>query len=294
MALVMALLCLGTFQLFVLPRVLLPVSPWWGLLLIPCVLSTTTNWSLIHEAIHRLLSPDHRLNDAFGRVLAAFFGSPFELLRFPHLEHHRLNGTVADRPEHYECARLTRGEARLRYYPKLVVGIYMAELAGTLICLMPDFVLRRVVRLFPKANEDDDRAETYLLQPGRLAQFRFDACCVIVLYAAAFLCYGPYWPFLALSIVARGVIVSIADNSYHYGAPLGAGPRSAYNLKLPGGAAVLHFNLHRVHHLHPTLPWSGLPAAFEADADKYDVGYASAMLRQFRGPISDREYTRAS
>jgi fatty acid desaturase len=293
MVLVTAFLCVGVFQLFGLPR-LLPVNPWWALLLVPSVLSTTTNWSLIHEAIHRLLVPSRRLNDVCGRALAVFFGSPFELLRFPHLEHHRLNGTVADRPEHYEHARLSRCEATLRYYPRLVVGIYATELAGTLICLMPNLVLRRVVRLFPKVHEDDDRAETYLLKRGRLAQFRFDACCVITLYAVAFWCYGTYWPLLALSILARGVIVSIADNSYHYGAPLGAGPRSAYNLRLPGGAGILHFNLHRVHHLHPTLPWSGLPAAFEADAERYDVGYASAMLRQFRGPISDRDYARTS
>jgi fatty acid desaturase len=65
-------------------------------------------------------------------------------------------------------------------------------------------------------------------------------------------------------------------------------------LKLPAGAGILNFNLHRVHHLHPTLPWSSLPAAFQADAETYDIGYASAMLRQFRGPIADREYARVS
>ncbi len=122
--LVTAFLCLGAFQLFILPLEFLAASPWWGLVLIPCALSTTTNWSLIHEAIHRLLAPNRRLNDVFGRALAVFFGSPFELLRFPHLEHHRLNGTIADRPEHYEDTRLTRGLAKLRYYPKLVMGIY--------------------------------------------------------------------------------------------------------------------------------------------------------------------------
>jgi len=285
-------LCVGLFQLFVLPRVLIPISPWWALSLIACAFLTTTNWSLIHEAIHRLLAPDRRLNDNCGRALAIFFGSPFELLRFPHLEHHRLNGTVADRPEHYESALLTRNQAALRYFPKLVLGIYAVEVAGTLICLMPRFVLRRVVRLFPKAHDDENRAEAFLLQPERLRKFRLDACLVILLYALAFWCYGYYWPLLALSIVARGVLVSIADNSYHYGAPLGAGARSAYNLKLSAGRGILNFNLHRVHHLHPALPWSCLPAAFQADAETYDVGYASAMLRQFRGPIADREYAR--
>jgi fatty acid desaturase len=294
LALVVAFLAIGGFQLFALPTLLHRFGPWWALLLIPCALSTTANWSLIHEAIHRLLAPTQRLNDLCGRALAIFFGSPFESLRFPHLVHHHMNGTVADRPEHYESARHTRRAVAVRYYPNLLIGIYAAELAGTFLCLMPRPLVRRVVNLLPKAHDEDARAESYLLEPNRLARLRVDACAIIALYALAFWCYGPYWPLLVLAILARGVLVSVADNSYHYGAPLGAGPRSAYNLRLPAGAAILHFNLHRVHHLHPTLPWSSLPGAFEADGERHDIGYVSAMLRQFRGPIPDSEYSRVS
>jgi fatty acid desaturase len=285
-----AFLCVGVVELFVLPLLILRASAWWALALIPCVLSTTTNWSLIHEAIHSLLSPSRRVNDASGRLLGIFFGAPFELVRFPHLLHHHMNGMVGDRPEYYEREKVSTGVAALRFYPQLLFGIYAVEVVGTFVCLMPRPVLRRVARLFPKASPNDTRAEMYLLQPDRLMQLRLDACLVIGLYALAFWSYGAWWPALALAIVGRGIITSIADNSYHYGAPLGAGARSAYNLKLPIGAGILHFNLHRVHHVHPTLPWSGLPAAFKADGESYDVGYASAMLRQFRGPISDRDY----
>ncbi|MGD0190047.1 MAG: fatty acid desaturase [Rhizomicrobium sp.] len=290
LALTAAFLCVGVFQLFVLPLLLVRTNVWWASALIPCVLSTTTNWSLIHEAIHGLLSPFRRVNDISGRLLAIFFGAPFELLRFPHLLHHHLNGTVADRPEFYEREKVSHGVATLKFYPVLIFGIYAVEVAGTFICLMPRQLLRRVAQVFPKAGPSDTRVEAYLLQPQRLMQVRIDACLVIGLYSLAFWSYGGWWPLLALSIVGRGIISSIADNSYHYGAPLGAGARSAYNLKLPIGASILHFNLHRVHHVHPTLPWSGLPAAFKADGESYDVGYASAMLRQFRGPIADRDY----
>jgi fatty acid desaturase len=285
---------LAGFQLFVLPLWVLPLNSWWALMLIACALSSTTNWSLIHEAIHRLLAANVRSNEAWGRLLAVLFGSPLEMLRFAHLLHHQLNGTPADRPEHYDAAKSSRARAAVRYYPYLVIGIYAAEVASTFACLMPRRVLERMTRLFPIEHGADARAAAYLLQRARLLQIRIDACFVILIYALAFWCYGQFWPLLALSILARGVLVSVADNSYHYRAPLGSGAGSAHNFRFRWGAGILHFNLHRVHHAHPTLPWARLPDAFRADAEHCDSGYLSALLHQFRGPISDRDYARLS
>jgi fatty acid desaturase len=254
---------------------------------------TTTNWSLIHEAIHSLLAPSQKTNDLYGRALSILFGAPFFLLRYPHLQHHRINGTIEDRPEYYDSAKRSRWVAAIRYYLNLLFGIYAVEIAGTFLCLTPRSVLRRVAQLFPKAHPADNSAELFLLKPERLAQIRFDAVLVLLFYATSFWLYGRYWWLLALALAARGILVSVADNSYHYGASLGSGPRSAYNFRFPLGAGILHFNLHRIHHMHPALPWIGLPAAFAADKDRHDIGYVSAMLVQFRGPISDREYPRA-
>jgi fatty acid desaturase len=281
-------------QLFVLPLWLLPADGWWALVLFACVLSTTTNWSLIHEAIHRLLAPSTRANETYGRLLAILFGAPLEILRFAHLLHHQLNGTAADRPEHFETARTSRARAAIRYYPYLVFGIYGAEIAGTIASLMPRSALERMTCLFPAEHGADTRAAAYLLQPKRLLELRFDASAVILIYGFSFWCYGRFWPLLALSIVARGILVSVADNSYHYGAPMAAGAGSAHNLKFSFGSGILHFNLHRIHHAHPNLPWIRLPDAFHADGEQYDGGYVSALLRQFRGPVSDKDYARSS
>lgn len=281
-------------QLFLLPLWLFPANSLWALLLIVCVLSTTTNWSLIHEAIHRLLAPTTRANDSCGRILAILFGAPLELLRFAHLLHHQLNGTAADRPEYFAASRTSRTRAAIRYYPTLVLGIYAAEVGGTLACLMPRPVLERLTRFFPAEHGADARAAAYLLQPKRLLELRLDACAVILVYAVSFWCYGHFWPLLALSIVGRGVLVSVADNSYHYRAPMDAGAGSALNFRFSLAGGILNFNLHRIHHAHPNLPWSGLPGAFRADGDRYDSGYVSALLRQFRGPVSDEDYARLS
>lgn len=292
--LVVIIAALQCIQLFVLPVWLLPANRLWALILIVCVFTTTTNWSLIHEAIHRLLAPNAKSNDACGRLLAVLFGAPFEILRFAHLLHHQLNGTAADRPEYFESARTPRSQAAIRYYPTLVLGIYAAEVLGTLVCLMPRPVIERMSRFFPAEHGADARAAAYLLQPKRLRELRIDAVAIVLIYGLSFWCYGHFWPLLALSIVGRGVLVSVADNSYHYRAPMGAGAESALNFQFAFAGSILHFNLHRIHHAHPNMPWIGLPAAFRADGDHYDCGYMSALLRQFRGPISDREYARLS
>ena len=290
--LVLLSVCTGMVQLFLVPA-LLPLSAWWALLLVGVALSTTTNWSLIHESIHRLLHPDARTNDLCGRVLSVLFGSPFESLRFAHLLHHAMNGTAADRPEYVEQPREPGWAVRTIFYPRLLFGIYAAEVAGTLAFLLPVPALRRVLMLLPKHGEGDTRAETHLLCRDRLVWLRIEATATVLLYTAAFILYGSNWALLALSIVARGVIISVSDNSYHYGAPLGSGAGSAYNFSLPLSAVILHFNLHRVHHRHPAVPWTALPATLKADNDRCDMSYAIGMLRQFQGPIASHDYARA-
>jgi fatty acid desaturase len=48
---------------------------------------------------------------------------------------------------------------------------------------------------------------------------------------------------------------------------------------------LMNHHLHRVHHQHPTLPWTALPALARVDAatPDTDAGYFRAALRQFRG-----------
>jgi hypothetical protein len=99
---------------------------------------------------------------------------------------------------------------------------------------------------------------------------------------------------LGLSVLGRAVLISVADNAYHYGTRLAA-PLEAMNLKLPRPLEgfVLAFNLHNVHHQHPGVPWYALRAAFTADGDRFHLGWFDAVGRQFRGPIpADREDVR--
>ncbi len=291
-ALAASLWAVALFVYYVLPLTLLPLSPWFALLLIPAVLTTTTNWSLIHEAIHSHFHGDPDVNDAFGRISGILFGAPYETLKFGHLLHHSINGTPADRPEYFDSSRASRFVAALVFYPRLMLGLYAAEVLGAFVCLLPRAVLVQVTRLFPSEG-GDVRAARYLLEPARLWAIRMDSVLALTAMGLAFWCYGASWPLLALAIAARGMLISFADNGYHYRAPLGQGVRSAYNLDFPFGAAILNFNLHQTHHRHPNLPWRALPQAFASDRESYDGPYFRTMVKQFNGPVAADEFPQA-
>ena len=59
------------------------------------------------------------------------------------------------------------------------------------------------------------------------------------------------------------------------------------NLRLPRflEAYVLAFNLHSVHHRHPGLHWYQLRETFLAEGDVFHLGWFTAVVRQFRGPV---------
>ena len=64
-----------------------------GVLLVTTVFAIVMNsvYATIHEAEHRMLFDDRRLNDGAGVLLALLFPAPFHLLRQGHLGHHLRN-----------------------------------------------------------------------------------------------------------------------------------------------------------------------------------------------------------
>lgn len=61
-------------------------------------------------------------------------------------------------------------------------------------------------------------------------------------------------------LLMRAFLISLMDNVYHYRTPLNV-TASGHNLSAPGFLAfgLLNFNLHRVHHTNPSVPWAMLP-----------------------------------
>ncbi len=278
-------------ELLVIPLVLLPRTTAWGWLLVPLSLTSTPLWSLLHECIHGSLVRNRAWNDGCGRALAVGYGAPFALLKAGHLLHHRFSRTPRERSEIYDPDTTSWGAQAPGYYLRLFGGLYLAEAASVLLAAAPRRLWSAVARRL-----DGPSTVTALLLNSvaerRLAAFRTDAALIMVLHVAAFIAYGRFWWMLLAALAARAILVSVADNAYHYGTRLDE-PLEAMNLRLPRPLEtfVLAFNLHGVHHRHPGLAWHDLRASFLADGGRFDLGWWTAVASQVRGPIAATDPT---
>jgi fatty acid desaturase len=278
--------------MIVLPLWLLPIDARWGCLLVPVALLTNFFWALHHEAIHGGFHQDRQRNLLAGRAMAVLLGSSFHVLRFGHLMHHQYNRNPIDRPDVYDPAQTPRLKARLGFLGTLVFGLYFAEIAAPLGCCLPRAAIRRIIG---RVYRGDDpaliairvAAQRQFLDRRRLRMIRTDVALAWALIGGSAIAFGEYWPMLAGFLIARGVMISVFDNVYHFGTPIDR-PEYARNLQLPTPLRllILNMNLHRLHHARPSLPWWELPAQFHAERDRYDAGLLRTALAQFAGPVA--------
>jgi fatty acid desaturase len=252
---------------------------------------TVSYWAVIHEAFHGALHPDRRVNDRLGRLLCILFGAAFAFLRYGHLIHHRFNRGPGDQSELYDARTTHPLVAKAYYYARLTVGLYAVEVIGNILALLPKRLLRPAVHVIflnndARAGASGAQAVRVLVDGPLLRDIRVDSVLALSAMAAAFWLWGAHWPWLAAALLMRGFFISFMDNAFHYGTPLNDS-KAAYNLKPPAGLGplLLNFNLHRVHHANPNLPWYALPAAFESAGESYDGGYIRTAARQWRGPV---------
>ncbi|WP_432992709.1 fatty acid desaturase family protein [Dactylosporangium sp. CA-233914] len=285
-ALVGAAFAVLLLQLFALPLLLLPLDPRWAWLLVPAALTTVPLWSLIHEAIHGTLLRERGWNDRLGRALAVGYGGPFTLLKAGHLLHHRYSRTQRERTEVYDPRKTSWLAAARTYYPRLLGGLYLAELLSVLLVVLPRPGWRMLVRRTDSLDSVTGLLLERVARRDNLRRFRLEAIAIVVTYTGSTLAYGRHAWLLWSAVGARALIVSLADNAYHYRTRLER-PLDAMNLALPRPLEffVLAFNLHNVHHRHPGLRWHELRAAFAADRDEIHLGWFTALARQFQGPI---------
>jgi hypothetical protein len=189
----------------------------------------------------------------------------------------------------FDGSRETWLHAALRHYGHLVGGMYLNSVLAGLGSLMPSRWLRKLVRarLDPQETESTTiarMAEAQLIDRC-LDSVRIDALLILAVGGASAAIYGPRWPIAAGLVLGRALLVSVFDNSYHYGTSLNA-RADAKNFALPAWACgfLLHTNLHRVHHAFPYLPWRTLPRAAPALA-RPDAPFVMGVLAQLKGPV---------
>ncbi|TAK04456.1 fatty acid desaturase [bacterium] len=277
---------INLYQFFILPLYFLPRSPWWALTLAPVAALNNPFWSLIHEAIHDMFHPSSRINAAAGRVLSVFFGSPFRVLRFSHLMHHKFNRTPLEGTELYDPERSSRFRAAPGYYFQILGGLYLLEFVSPLPFFLPLNRLRAWVQRSFKSDTLRGILFKSLMSDEAIREMRTDGLAVFALFGLSAFCYGEYWGLLVAALAVRAFLISFLDNVYHYRTPVND-IFYAGNLRLsrPLSTMLLHFNLHGIHHRNPAIPWSILPQVFGAERRKFDGNYFTAAARQLWGPV---------
>jgi fatty acid desaturase len=280
---------LNLFQLFILPLYLLPDSVWWSASLVPIACLNNPFWALLHEAIHELFNSSAKINLAFGRLLSILFGSPFHVLRLTHLSHHKFNRSPMEKgTEIYDPSKTSKAKASFRYFFYLFCGLYLLEVSSTLLFFLPPNIFRKMrQRLLDQGNVQEKWLAAKFMDDEVIQQIRLDGIAICLIFALSAFCYGPHWRLWITSLMGRTFLISFLDNVYHYRTPVHL-TVSGHNLFLPRilSRLVLNFNLHRVHHANPTVPWINLPDIFAQRSETFDRGFFTAALDQLSGPIA--------
>ena len=267
-----------------------PPAGW--LLLVPVAL-TLPLWALMHECMHGSFGLGARGERIVGRELGVAFGAPYRALRLGHLLHHRYNRTALDASDSWDPRGSSRAAAFAGYYARLLGGLYLLEVLGGLAAWLPRCLLLRLARRASARDSLGARMLLVLTQPEALRELRVDAACLIVLWTAAVLAWGPHAWMLLPAWLARALLVSLHDNLYHYGCPLDGDDACSLRLPRPLALAMLHFNHHATHHRHPRLGWRNLPRQARFDGRTPDGAWGTMLLRQLRGPLPVRPARRA-
>lgn len=287
-----AFLSLQILQLAILPGWLLDENLAWGWLLLFSTLLTNTWWSLIHEAIHGSLLISRTANRVAGRIQAILYGCPFHVLRWGHLLHHAYSRTERERSEVYRGSGPPPFAVRAAYYFRLLGGLYCLEVLAGFLLLLPRRLVVGTARKLRSEGNVVELLSCKVLDKNTYAQARLDAALILALYGGSFVLYGRHGWMLLLALIGRGFLISLVDNVFHYATPLDQ-THYARNLRLPAwiSACILHFNLHGIHHLNPSLPWWKLPRQHSPHRDGYQGYWLASLLSQFKGPIpEDRLY----
>ncbi len=218
-------------------------------------------FALMHEAVHRSLSPRRWVNDLIGVLGGAFCFLPFEPWRLMHIEHHQWAGNVDKDPvnklrKDYDPRRKTKY--------RILSAIWRSWIP--LLALMQHMVfwmypLKQLRTLTLDRKGQLVYAASYFIPAGIYLGLP-------LLWPEVF----NFWNF-APGIALYLMLVEFVNLPHHLDLPTYRGKarlavkdqylvaRSAVYPQVFSRWALLNFNLHLEHHLFPTLPWHELEKA---------------------------------
>jgi fatty acid desaturase len=245
-----------------------------------------TIFSLLHESVHGIFHPRRGVNEAFGRVSAAFFPTGFTFQRFCHLGHHRRNRTDAELYDYYGPGQ-SWFWAWYRLYGLLLGFYWLAIPVGCLLYLAlgrwaTAGPLRRLARPIGLEARLED------LERAPVARTRLE-----ILFTGAVqgtlawglgltptswaLCYGAFaLNWCALQYTDHAWTARDIRNG-------------ASNLRVNRIVQYVFLNYHHhlAHHRHPRVPWLHLPRFVDWEAPR--PGFLRTYLSLWLGPRPTRE-----
>jgi fatty acid desaturase len=264
-------------------------SAWLQVVLLAAAFAIVGNsvYSIIHEAEHRMLHSNPRVNDTLGTIMALFFPAPYHLIRHGHLCHHRFN-----RSDHEAFDLYFEGDLPVVKWIKfygIITGVYWVTVAmANIAVLVCPFLLKR------KFLEFDQPIAEFVdsLDERQWRLIRIEALLAVALHTSIVLFMGI--PLLNYFLVYFGFGFSWSAMQYvhHFGTERHV-LRGTRNLWLfaPVDLLWLHHNWHLTHHQQPTVPWLYLRRLGRAQ-DPHREFLVWHYLRMWRGPRYTDEHVR--
>lgn len=213
------------------------------------------SFSIMHEAVHGILSKNKRVNDRLGWIYGAFCFLPFQGWRDIHLQHHYWAGNVERDPTMKLVKEFSSRTIAEQNFMNIIWKSWL-----------PYFALLQHVVFWQKSLSD-----VLQVKKGRRRQAFASVLPVAFLVGLliAPLFFGR--PFLFVpSLVLYLALVETVNFPHHLDLPLFSGSqrlelwnqteisRSCVYPRVFEKYAFLNFNYHSEHHLYPTLPWHEL------------------------------------
>ena len=229
-------------------------------------LFNNTPFSLMHEAVHGVFSPNKSRNALFGVLNAMVFPTSFTLQRIAHLGHHRRNRTDKELYDYY----LPGQSKRLRnfqLYSGNLMGLYWFCIPlSNLIYLVAPWLYTsqwfihgpaRVLGFGPYIEE--------IAQHSKL-QIWFECFAALIYQVMIWWLLELNWQGWLLCYWAFALHWSALQYVDHAWSPRDI-VNGAWNLKVSviSRLIALNYHYHLAHHQHPNAPWTQLPKLVQPD-----------------------------
>ena len=252
---------------------------WFVLIVLLFVLNLIPVYSLIHEAEHQLLHKEKEINYRVGVWLCCLFIAPFSFVKRCHLNHHAHNRSdyeMWDLYYEHQNRWLKHG-----YLYLFMVGMeWVLLVIGTaLFCLLPKLVFSRLFSW----NKEISGIIQGTDSKNSMRKIRLESWLVLIMQTALFLALGLHPMAYLIMYLAHGLAWSSQNYVNHAFSPRDI-VNGAHNHRLSPffKYIYLNFNVHKVHHQNPTIPWLHLPRFVPGNESR--ISYWKTYLRLWKGP----------